>query len=91
MQAINLANKFEKSCQSMVVVSNWDSLNSKSVLIEFSDYLVCFGQKSKDFAVRIHNIRLSRIYPIGSARCETHSELSQNVISETKTILIKGV
>jgi len=90
MLAITLAKKFRNSCQSIAVFDNWDNLSSKAVLIETPDQLVCFGQQSKDLAVRIHNIEPSRIHPIGSARFETHSKFSRNVISERKSVLIAG-
>ena len=90
MLAINLAKSIGESCQSIAVFDNWDNLSSKAVLIQSPDHIICFGQQSKDLAIRIHGLEPSRIHPLGAARFETHAEMSRNMISDRNAVLIAG-
>ena len=77
----------ELGAKSMAVFDNWDNLSSKAVLIEHPDYLVCFGEQSKEFAQKIHGIKGENCFALGSARFDSFIEVKSSV---SKKILIAG-
>lgn len=80
----------EVQAKSISVFDNWDNLSSKAVLIELPDYLVCFGNQSKEFAQKIHGMNGNNCYALGSARFDSFIRLEPSVIQKSKKILIAG-
>lgn len=88
--AIHLAKALGGSCKSIAVFDNWDNLSSKVALLYSPQHIVCFGQQSKDLAVRIHNIEPERIHCLGSSRFDTHNSISMLVKEQRNYVLIAG-
>lgn len=76
--------------KSLLVYDNWDNLSSKGVIFEKPDYLVCFGERSVQFATRIHGIESSRVYPLGSARFDVYQSFTEKDFSLRTEVLIAG-
>jgi hypothetical protein len=77
----------ELGAKSMTVFDNWDNLSSKAVLIERPDYMVCFGDQSKEFAQKIHGFNSDCCFALGSARFDSFIRVKS---STSKKILIAG-
>ena len=89
VMSMNLA--IETKSKSILVFDNWDNLSSKTILLKKPDYVVCFGNQSKDFAIRIHGLDELKVFGLGSARFDAHSKVDiDNVSSKRNSIMIAG-
>ena len=87
--AVELAKRLK--VKSIGIFDNWDNLSSKGKLLVKPDYVVCFGPQSRTFAKEIQEISPSNIFPIGSARFETHLNKSKvRDESRENSILVVG-
>ena len=77
----------ELGAKSMAVFDNWDNLSSKAVLIERPNYIVCFGEQSKEFAQKIHGFNGDSCFALGSARFDSFVRVKSLA---SKKILIAG-
>jgi hypothetical protein len=74
---------------SILIADNWDNLFSKTVLVEKSDFIGCFGMQGVEFGSKLHGVPAKNIIPLGSARFEIYRD-QQRVFRNKNTILFAG-
>lgn len=78
------------SIQSMLVYDNWDNLSSKTVILERPDFVVCFGERSKRFAVELHGVAPFSVFALGSARFDVYVDQPRRDYVSRREVLIIG-
>lgn len=88
MLCIDIAKRI--GCKSICVFDNWDNLSSKAVMLKTPDFLICFGEQTKQLAIRIHNIEPDKVIPLGSARFDSYLDSKSVNRKNRRKILIVG-
>ncbi len=86
--SFSIKNARKRGIVSTVIADNWDNVSSKSIMIDKPDYLICFGEQTKNLATRIHSLPKDRVLPFGAARLDNFQITNKS--SGRKFVLFAG-